>query len=209
MTDQRRPDMQDWEAQVNALLDGELDDAAAGALKARAEQDQALARAIIEGYRLQRLVASLPIEPAPDSLREKLRRIPAEQESLALAASRRERTARQGGGRRRWFGFEPRWAMALASVPLVIAVGTQLSGPRLDRAPTETTQSAQREAPTDAELAQARKDLALAFAYLREASRVTEREIEQTIGAGMRDPVTERTVRTLSEQFDLNEERDT
>lgn len=209
MTDRQRPDMQDWEAQVNALLDGELDDAAAEALKARAERDQALARAIVEGYQLQRLVASLPIERAPDSLREKLRRIPAEQESLALAASRREREARSGGRKRRWFVFEPRWAMALAAVPLVIAIGTQLNGSRVGDVPPGTTQLGQREAPTEAELARARQELALAFSYLREASRVTGREIEQTIGAGMRDPVTERTVRTLSEQFDLNEEQDT
>ncbi len=60
----------------------------------------------------------------------------------------------------------------------------------------------------EAELAQARQDVALAFSYLAKASRATEREIEHSIGAGMRDPVTEQTVRTLNEQFDLNEEQE-
>ncbi len=181
-----RPDMDEWEAQVNALLDGELDDAQADALKAAAEADQALARAIIEAYQLQRLMTSMPVERAPDSLREKLRRIPAEQASLERRRSKAAKPPRTA-----WFA--PRWAMALAAVPLVIAVGVQLSGPR---------------APSEAELAQARQDVALAFSYLAKASRATEREIEHSIGAGMRDPVTEQTVRTLNEQFDLNEEQE-
>ena len=186
MNNDDRPDMAEWEAQVNALLDGELDDREAEALKAAAERDQALARAVIEAYQLQRMLASLPVERAPDRLREKLRRIPAEQESLA-------RVRRTPQPRRRWFALEPRWVMALAAVPLVVALGMQFSGPR---------------APSEAELAQARQDLSLAFSYLRKASRVTNREIEESIGAGMREPVTETTVRTLSDQFDLNEEHD-
>ncbi len=149
-----RIDMDEWEAQVNALLDGELDDVQAEALKTRAESDQALARAIIEAYQLQRLMHALPVERAPDSLREKLRRIPAEQESLAMAHSGRRKAMERAP--RRWFRFEPRWAMALAAVPLVVVVGLQLSGPR---------------APSDAELAQARQDLALAFSYLRRPAR--------------------------------------
>jgi hypothetical protein len=53
MNEDRRPDMAEWEAQVNALLDGELDDQAAEALKAAALDDQALAGAIVEAYQLQ------------------------------------------------------------------------------------------------------------------------------------------------------------
>lgn len=185
-----RLDMDEWEAQINALLDGELDDGEAEALKAAAEADQVLARTIIEAYQLQRVMASLPLERAPDSLREKLRRIPAEQESL----SRARQTSRNTSEPRRWRWFEPRWAMALAALPLVIALGVQVSGPRT---------------PSEAELAQARQDLALAFSYLQKASQVTGREIEQSIGTGMREPVTESTVRTLTDQFDLNEEQET
>lgn len=191
---EQRPDMNEWEAQINALLDGELDDAAAERLKAEAGHDPALARAIIEAYQLQRLLAEIPQERAPDSLRAKLQRIPAEQESaerrIAEARKSVERARRPG-----WFGkggFGPRWAMALAALPLVVMLGIQFSGPK---------------EPTEAELAQARQDLALAFAYLEKASRVTGREIEHSIGAGMRDPVTETTARAISEQFDLNEEQ--
>ncbi len=187
MSMNERPDMNEWEAQINALLDGELDDGEAEALKAAAEADQALARAIIEAYQLQRVMATIPIERAPDSLREKLRRIPAEQESLERLRAETAAPPRRTG----WVA--PRWAMARAPVPQVIAVGVQLSGPR---------------APSEAELAQARQDMALAFSYLAKASRATEREIEHSIGAGMRDPVTEQTVRTLNEQFDLNEEQE-
>ena len=194
MSKDQRPDMTEWEAQINALLDGELDDAAAESLKAEADQDPALARAIIEAYQLQRLLAGMPRERAPDSLRQKLQRIPAEQASaerrIAEAARSVERARRP-----RW--FEPRWAMALAALPLVVVLGIQFSG-QFGGPPD----------PTQAELAQARQDLALAFAYLEKASRVTEREIEQTIGAGMRDPVTETTARAISEQFELNEEQE-
>jgi anti-sigma factor RsiW len=183
--------MNEWEAQINALLDGELDDAAAESLKAEAEHDPALARAIIEAYQLQRLLAEIPQERAPDSLRARLQRIPAEQESAERRIAEARKSVKRSGRRPRW--FEPRWAMALAALPLVVALGIQFSGPK---------------EPTDAELAQARQDLALAFAYLEKASRVTEREIEHSIGAGMRDPVTETTARAISEQFDMNEERD-
>lgn len=198
----RRLDMAEWEAQINALLDGELDDDHADALKHAAESEPALARAIIEAYQLQRLMSALPVERAPDSLREKLRRIPAEQESLARLASgedTRQATALAGGaaaqGVRRWFAFEPRWVMALAAVPLVIAISFQFAGgPK---------------PPSEAELAQARQDMALAFSYLQKASAFTGREIEDSIGTGFVDPVTESTVRTLTDQFDLNEEQDT
>ncbi len=193
--DTNRLDMDEWEAQINALLDGELDEAGADALKAQAEADRQLARAIIEAYQLQQVMAAIPVERAPESLREKLQRIPAEQESLRLAAaggSAGRHAARQHAAPgRRW--FEPRWAMALAAVPLVVVFGMQLSGPR---------------EPSAAELAQARQDLAVAFNYLAKASRATEREIEHTIGVGMRDPVQKNTVRTLVDQLDLNEERE-
>lgn len=194
MNDQRL-DINEWEAQINALLDGELDDAAADRLKARAGQDPALAQAIIEAYQLQRLLADIPQERAPDSLRQKLQRIPAEQASAERRIDEARKSAERAR-RPRW--FEPRWAMALAALPLVVMLGIQYSG--------HSRNSAE---PTEAQLVQAREDLALAFAYLEKASRVTGREIEQSIGAGMRDPVTETTARAISEQFDLNEEKET
>ncbi len=180
-----RIDTNDWDAQINALLDGELDDAQSDALRAAAEQDPKLARAIIEAYELQQLMAALPEERAPDSLREKLQRIPDDHAPRAALSERPPR---------RWTWFQPRWAMALAAVPLVIAIGMHQSGPR---------------APSEAELAQARQDLALAFSYLQKASQVTGREIEHSIGTGMRDPVKENTLRTIADQFDLNQEQET
>ena len=169
-----RPDINDWEAQINALLDGELDDHQAERLKSAAEDDQALARAIIEAYQLQQALATLPRERAPVSLRRKLRRIPAQQ----------RRQERRGA-----HGF--RWAAALAAIPLVLIAVSQL-GPR---------------EPSEAEIEQARKDLALAFAYLEKASRTTRREIESSIDDGMGDPVTGKVLQTLNQQFDLDKEK--
>ena len=182
----QRPDMNDWEDQINALLDGELDDAQADALKGAAEQDQALARAIIEAYQLQQLMASLPVERAPDSLRRKLAAIPEEQTSAARAVEAINRKPRFG-----W--LRPQWAMALAAVPLVIALVVSQQGPKQ---------------PSEEELAQARQDLALAFAYLEKATKVTEREIEYSIGTGMRDPVRGTTIQSIVEQFKFDKEQE-
>lgn len=189
-----RIDMNEWEAQINALLDGELDDAQTQALKSAAERDQALARAIIEAYELQRLIAALPEQRAPDSLREKLRQIPQQH----AAPARAPQTAGLRAAPRRWSWFQPRWVMALAAVPLVVAIGIYQGGPQ-DGPRT----------PSDAELAQARQDLALAFAYLEKASLATGREIEYSIGTGMRDPVKNNTLRTIADQFELNKEQET
>jgi anti-sigma-K factor RskA len=189
------------EAQINSLLDGELDDAQAAALRQAAESDAALAQAIIEAYQLRAELANLPQERAPDSLRQKLQRIPAEHAPRTAPA----RTGKSSGQGLRW--FQPRWVMALAAVPLVILIGLYQPGPREAEDPGRSL--AGPTPPTAAELAQARQDLALAFAYLDKAGRVTGREIEYTIGTGMRDPVKENTVRTIAEQFDLNEEQDT
>ena len=66
----------EWESQVNALLDGELDEESTAALKQEAGEDHELARAIIEAYELQRGMERLGMEHAPSSLRKKLRQIP-------------------------------------------------------------------------------------------------------------------------------------
>jgi predicted permease len=87
------------EQQINALLDGELDDTAVEALRLDASEDQELARAIIDAYQLQRAMEHTGVEHVPASLRKRLRRIPREQ-----------RPAWQ----------QPRWIMATAAVPLVL-----------------------------------------------------------------------------------------
>lgn len=171
-----RPDMTDWEDQINALMDGELGDAEAEALKGAADNDQALARAIIEAYQLQQALASIPLERAPASLRRKLKSIPREQRSLS----------------RPWLS-QPGWVAALAAVPLVLVLVMNITGSR---------------EPTEAEIAQARQDLALALGYLYKASRKTGLAIESSIEEGLAEPVTESTVRTLNEQLDLNKEQE-
>lgn len=175
-----RPDMQDWEDQINALLDGELNDAEAEALKAAAEHDQALARAIVEAYQLQRALSALPLEPAPANLRRSLRNIPREQKALDRPAI-----------------FGPRrglaWGLGLAAVPLAVMLVVPRLGPQ---------------EPTPAEVAEARQDFAVAMAYLGKAGRMTEREIEDSIGDGMSRPVTEEAVRSLAEPFEFKKEHD-
>ena len=85
MTNEDRRDpggsLPEWESQVNALLDGELDEESTAALKRAAGEDHELARAIIEAYELQRGMERLVIERAPASLRKKLRRIPRAQQT--------------------------------------------------------------------------------------------------------------------------------
>lgn len=171
-----RPDMQDWEAQINALLDGELDDTRAGALKAAASHDQALARAIIEAYQLQQALASLPVERAPRSLRRKLRQIPWQR-------------------RKPWLGFllQPRWAAAAVLLAIVSTSIMQL-GPQT---------------PSDEEIARARAELAVAFAYLDKVGERTGLEIQNTVGAEMSESVTGTMVRTISEQFTFKKEQET
>lgn len=100
----------EWESQVNALLDGELDAESTDALKRAAVEDRELARAIIEAYELQRDMDQIGLEQAPPSLRRKLRRIPREQRTLRRP--------------QRWV-----WATAMAMVPLLV-IGITLMQPR-------------------------------------------------------------------------------
>jgi anti-sigma factor RsiW len=93
-----------WEEKINALIDGDLGALDAEALKAEATDDRELARAIIEAYQLQQAMEQVRVEPAPASLRKKLKAIPREQ---------REKKPLFG-----W--MQPRWAAAFAVVPLLL-----------------------------------------------------------------------------------------
>ena len=146
-----------WEEQINALLDGELSTEDAELLKAEATDDRELARAIVEAYQLQRAMDQVHVERAPRSLTNRLNAIPREHRS-----------------RKSFSLFQPRWAMALAAVPLVvIAVSLMRPG-----------------TPSASEVAQARQELAIAFAYLDKAGAITGREIESTVGRTMANAVT-------------------
>lgn len=157
-----------WEAQINALLDGELDEHQAAALKQEAEQDQALARAIVEAYALQARLEELEVERAPASLRKRLSDIP----------------KTQSVGRRRWFGM-PRWipvgAMAVVPLALVAMVMMQSVSQQPDY--------------NRAEVMQARQDVITAFAYLdrigARAGREIRGELAEELSEGVNDNVAE------------------
>ena len=93
------------EARINALLDGELDDAEIAALKRAASEDQRVARALVEAWQLQREMDRLHVERAPASLRRRLRRIP-----RAMRPAWRH----------------PGWLAAAAAVPLALAIALTL-----------------------------------------------------------------------------------
>jgi len=134
-----------WEDRINALLDGELSATDTDLLKVKAADDRDLARAIVEAYQLQQAMDAVQVERAPDSLRKRLRAIPAKQRPFPGFKL-----------------FQPRWAAALAVIPLVV-IAVSLMRP---------------DTPSDAEVAQARQEMAIAFAYPDRAGVLTGREIE-------------------------------
>ena len=116
---------------------------------------------------LAAMLEQLDIERAPARLRRRLRRIPREERS-------RERRREQP-----WGWQPPRWALvpALAAVP-VLVIGLVLMQPRQ---------------PSEAEVEQARQDLALAFAYLDKVGNRTGATIhgvlDRELGSGVKDNV--------------------
>ena len=146
-----------WEDRINALLDGELSVDDAELLKAQASDDRELARAIVEAYQLQQVMDQVNVEQAPQSLTKRLNAIP-----------------RQHRSKPAFSFFQPRWAMALAAIPLVVI----------------TVSLMQPDTPSASEVAQARQEMAIAFAYLDKAAVITGREIESTVGHTMANAVT-------------------
>lgn len=153
-----------WEARINALLDGELDEQEAAALKQEAESDPALARAIVEAYALQARLDELEVERAPASLRERLANIP---------------KAESAGGKR-WFGM-PRWipAGAMAAVPLALVAMVMMQS--VEQQPDYSR----------AEVMQARQDVITAFAYLDRIGERAGREIHNELAEELNDGVTD------------------
>jgi anti-sigma factor RsiW len=156
-----------WEDRINALLDGELSAGDAELLKTEAGSNHELAKAIVEAYQLQQAMDSIKVERAPDSLRKRLRAIPREHRQASPLS---------------W--LQPRWAMALAVIPLVIFAVSLMQPDR----------------PSDREIAQARQELAIAFAYLDKAAAITGREIESKVGQTMADAVTDSVDRAIKTQ---------
>ena len=146
-----------WEEQINALLDGDLSARDAELLKTEATDDRELARAIVEAYQLQQAMDQVHVERAPRSLTKRLNAIPREHRSRPSFSL-----------------LQPRWAMALAAIPLMV-IAVSLMRP---------------DTPSASEIAQARQELAIAFAYLDKAAVITGREIESTVGSTMANAVT-------------------
>ena len=155
---------EDW---INALMDGELSTTDAELLKAQATDDRELARAIIEAYQLQQAMDEVQVERAPNSLRKRLRAIPREHRPALLPNL-----------------LQPRWAMALAVIPLVV-IAVSLMRP---------------DTPSASEIAQARQEMAIAFAYLDKANAITAREIESRVGHTMANAVTGSVNRAIKSQ---------
>jgi anti-sigma factor RsiW len=164
-----------WEDLINALLDGELSAEDADRLKAEASDDRDLARAIVEAYQLQQAMEAVHVERAPASLRKRLRAIPRNHRSKPL------------------FGFlQPRWAVALAAIPLVL-ISVSLMQP---------------DTPSAADVAQARQEMAIAFAYLDMAGVITGREIGSNVGHTMADAVTGSVNKAIKSQNLYSKEKE-
>jgi len=163
------------EDRINALLDGELSADDAELLKAEASDNRELARAIVEAYQLQQVMDTIHVERAPDSLRKRLRSIPRQQRST-----------------KKFNLLQPRWAMALAVIPLVLITVT------LMRPST----------PSEADVAKARQEMAIAFAYLDKAGVVTRREIESTVGQTLANAVTGSVNKAIQSQNVYSKEKE-
>jgi len=162
MTSRERKDLPEWEAQFNALLDGELDKASSDALKQAASEDHELARAIIEAWQLQRGMDQLEIDRAPASLRRKLRRIPRSHRHIHWP-------------RRRVM------AAALAAVPL-LTIGLLLVQPH---------------PPSQADVEQARQDLAVAFSYIDKVGDRAGDRIYRVLGSELHHSVSKNISRHI------------
>jgi hypothetical protein len=72
MTDQPQQPAPHWEAQIDALLDGELGASELAQLEAAAAGDPALAQALADARQLRQLLGAAPKRTAPPTLRRKL-----------------------------------------------------------------------------------------------------------------------------------------
>lgn len=126
---------------------------------------------------LEAMLEQLDIEKAPASLSSRLNRIPEEESNK--------------GWKWPWQWFSnpmPQWVMApaLAAVPLIVLAVFLVQ----DRGPSE------------AEVEQARRDLAVAFAYMDRAGVRTGAEIQNVLGSELRNSVK----KPLSEHMPFTEQ---
>lgn len=192
-----------WEEQINALLDGELDNEQAEQLKTAAGQDRALAQAIVDAYQLQQALEAIPLQRAPASLRRKLASIPAEQGKKSHPAFwPKSWVSSWPVSRSGW--FRPAWITALAAIPLAVIVLNLWQAAPVEQTVPATAGVTE---PTAAELQEAQRELAVVFAYLGKIGRKTSLEIGQTVNSEMQQNINENMIRTLREQMEFNKER--
>ena len=178
-----------WEDRINALLEGELSPEDADLLKAEASDDRELARAIVEAYQLQQVMDTVHVERAPDSLRKRLRSVPRQQRSTKKFSLLQPRWATAQAGLST--ALRP-YLLALAAIPLVLITVTLMR-------PTT---------PSEADVAKARQEMAIAFAYLDKAGVVTRREIESTVGQTLANAVTGSVNKAIQSQNLYSKEKE-
>jgi len=129
---------------------------------------------------IEQMMKELTVEKAPATLTARLHRIP-EEESRKPVAGQKGWSWLRGPRFRRWA-----LAPAFAAVPLLVLVITMMQ-PRQ---------------PSPDEIAQARRDLAVAFAYIDKVGLLTGNEIQTVIGTELRHTVKQ----NLSEHIPFTEQ---
>jgi anti-sigma factor RsiW len=130
------------------------------------------------------IIEAYQLQQAMDAIR--VERAPASLRKKLKAIPRQE-------SGRPLFGFlQPRWVMAAAAVPLVL-ISVMLMQPKT---------------PSAEEIAQARQEMAIAFAYLDKAGVITGREIESSVGETMADAVTGSVNRAIQSQYLHSQEKE-
>ncbi len=173
MTGQGPATPKDWEIEINALLDGELDGASAMALKAAAAEDRVLALAIVAAWQLHKSLDQQRLERAPASLRRKLRRIPREQKTASG---------------RLVFGL-PRWVSAGGLAAVVLAAVVMLLNEPAGPTVTSSQATAHRSTSDAARQEQTRRELRIAFFYLDKAGLRLGQQIHQVLNDELSAPV--------------------
>jgi len=166
----------EFEQLLDAFIDGDLEPDQRQVLLARASEDPALGASLANAMELQQALSGLPKLQAPASLTRKLQQIPQPLSHWADNWLRR-----------------PRWAYAAILV-------LSLMGGR------EIYQQHQQQLAQQAELAQARQDLALALAYLNKVNRNANTQIQLTVNEATAKPVARVTTKTLQNQLQPRQE---
>ena len=124
--------------------------------------------------RLDRLFSQLGVEKAPRSLTRRLHLSP------------REEGFEPGWRRLLRPAATPRWVLAPVMAAALLAVGVVLTLPRQ---------------PSEAEVLQARRELALAFHYIDKAGVITGQEIQSVLGGKLREELRDPVKDNLSKHF--------